>query len=447
VRSFNEVCDDFCLVNGDGCDANCTPTGCGNGVQTAGEQCDLGAQNSDAANSSCRTDCTQRRCGDGVVDGAFGEQCESGAECNVAQCIFGTQVCVTAGCYLDIGTLAHGFTEQAPPNNGATAQHPYFRDVVFDCTENVDVNTLMGGFATICETAVPMQVSEDVVVFTMRSLHVTSTGDVRFRDAGTFGDRDVVFAVYGDVVVDAGGHFDVNANLLNSGAGERDCSGEAGALDDGGGGGGGHGTAGGRGGDAGGELGGAGGAPSLGNVHATLLRGCRGGDGGNGAGGGGSGGVLQISSGGTVVINGIVASNGGAGGVGLGGGGGGGSGGDLYVQAVRLVVGGTGALLAQGGSGAAGEGGVRGNNGTNNPATRATGGPGTGTSDGAGDGGAGAGGAGDGTLNPAAAGQSLTSEDVAGAGGGGGGVGRIGVDVVVCNNLATTRFSPQPQCQ
>ena len=37
-----EVCDDGNLVDGDGCDSNCTPTGCGNGIVTAGEECDDG---------------------------------------------------------------------------------------------------------------------------------------------------------------------------------------------------------------------------------------------------------------------------------------------------------------------------------------------------------------------------------------------------------------------
>ena len=36
----DEVCDDGNLVDGDGCDSNCTATACGNGVATAGEECD-----------------------------------------------------------------------------------------------------------------------------------------------------------------------------------------------------------------------------------------------------------------------------------------------------------------------------------------------------------------------------------------------------------------------
>ncbi|HVV81437.1 MAG TPA: DUF4215 domain-containing protein [Kofleriaceae bacterium] len=42
IMSGTELCDDGNMVNGDGCDNNCTMTGCGNGVQTAGETCDDG---------------------------------------------------------------------------------------------------------------------------------------------------------------------------------------------------------------------------------------------------------------------------------------------------------------------------------------------------------------------------------------------------------------------
>ncbi len=42
VLEAPEICDDANLVDGDGCDSNCTPTGCGNGVVTLGEECDDG---------------------------------------------------------------------------------------------------------------------------------------------------------------------------------------------------------------------------------------------------------------------------------------------------------------------------------------------------------------------------------------------------------------------
>jgi cysteine-rich repeat protein len=34
VLDTGELCDDGNLVSGDGCDANCTPTGCGNTIVT-----------------------------------------------------------------------------------------------------------------------------------------------------------------------------------------------------------------------------------------------------------------------------------------------------------------------------------------------------------------------------------------------------------------------------
>jgi cysteine-rich repeat protein len=49
-----EACDDGNLVDGDGCDSNCTPTRCGNGVVSAGEECDDGnAVSGDCCSALC----------------------------------------------------------------------------------------------------------------------------------------------------------------------------------------------------------------------------------------------------------------------------------------------------------------------------------------------------------------------------------------------------------
>ncbi len=69
----DETCDDGNLVDGDGCDSNCTPTACGNGVTTAGEDCDDGNQDDTDA---CPNDCILLRCGDGVVRAP--EECDDG---------------------------------------------------------------------------------------------------------------------------------------------------------------------------------------------------------------------------------------------------------------------------------------------------------------------------------------------------------------------------------
>ncbi|EYF06985.1 DUF4215 domain-containing protein [Chondromyces apiculatus] len=52
-----EACDDGNLVNGDGCQSDCTPTGvCGNGIVETGEQCDDGNVN---AGDGCAAACTR----------------------------------------------------------------------------------------------------------------------------------------------------------------------------------------------------------------------------------------------------------------------------------------------------------------------------------------------------------------------------------------------------
>ncbi len=55
VLDLAEQCDDGNQTSGDGCDANCTPTGCGNGIVTAGEACDDGnTTGGDCCSPSCQ---------------------------------------------------------------------------------------------------------------------------------------------------------------------------------------------------------------------------------------------------------------------------------------------------------------------------------------------------------------------------------------------------------
>src|SRR5205814_1117730 len=68
-----ETCDDGNLVSGDGCDANCKPTGCPNGVVTAGETCDDGNL---VSGDGCDVNCTPTGCNNGII--SPGEDCEDG---------------------------------------------------------------------------------------------------------------------------------------------------------------------------------------------------------------------------------------------------------------------------------------------------------------------------------------------------------------------------------
>jgi len=88
-----EICDDGNVIDGDGCDGNCTVTACGNGVQTAGEDCDDGNV---VGGDGCRPDCTVEACGDGILDP--GEDCDDG---NLA-----AGDCCDAGCAFEAGGSA-----------------------------------------------------------------------------------------------------------------------------------------------------------------------------------------------------------------------------------------------------------------------------------------------------------------------------------------------------
>jgi len=53
------------------------PPFCGNARLDAGELCDEGFENSNESNALCRRDCTQGRCGDGILDTPL-ERCDDG---------------------------------------------------------------------------------------------------------------------------------------------------------------------------------------------------------------------------------------------------------------------------------------------------------------------------------------------------------------------------------
>lgn len=65
ANSPGEQCDDGNQIDGDGCDSNCSFTGCGNGIVTAGEQCDHGAGGGDCCSATCQFE--EGFCDDGTA--------------------------------------------------------------------------------------------------------------------------------------------------------------------------------------------------------------------------------------------------------------------------------------------------------------------------------------------------------------------------------------------
>jgi cysteine-rich repeat protein len=68
---------------------------CGDGLVSGPEQCDDGAGNSNAPDAACRLDCTEQRCGDGIVDPTarpgWPEECEEDADCGPGESCFACQ--------------------------------------------------------------------------------------------------------------------------------------------------------------------------------------------------------------------------------------------------------------------------------------------------------------------------------------------------------------------
>jgi cysteine-rich repeat protein len=81
IVALPETCDDANSVDGDGCDRNCTPTGCGNGVLTAGEECEDGNL---AHGDGCDGHCLLEACGNERIEGY--EQCDDGNRTNGDGC-------------------------------------------------------------------------------------------------------------------------------------------------------------------------------------------------------------------------------------------------------------------------------------------------------------------------------------------------------------------------
>lgn len=73
IMTMGEMCDDGNMLDGDGCDSNCKPTGCPNGIATGTEDCDDGNM---MDGDGCDNNCTLTGCGNGIV--TMPEMCDDG---------------------------------------------------------------------------------------------------------------------------------------------------------------------------------------------------------------------------------------------------------------------------------------------------------------------------------------------------------------------------------
>ncbi len=303
--------------------------------------------------------------------------CEGDGGCRFVQSALGTP-CDAGSCQADGGCRPAVPSGPWPyePSNFAPTRIPdsgIAGTLVIDCANAVFDSTL-GIFAPGCigqPIITPLSLQQDggpdVWVLPVAGLLVTDGGALRLQ-----GDRPVIFAVYGDVVI-AGRVLAHSARAdLVQGAGGTSllnrarCGARAGgdgtfSTVGGGGGGGALAGAGGRGGDSLDAGGGAAGVDAQRASLQPLVGGCPGGSGGGlGSGlGVAGGGALQVSATGSVAVRGLVTVSG-AGGLHGNfddtGGGGAGSGGGVLLEGSAVRVEPTGRITANGGGGGAGAG-------------------------------------------------------------------------------------------
>ena len=122
-----EQCDDGNLVDGDGCDSNCTPTGCGNGVVTTGEQCDDGnTTDGDCCSTTCQLETDGGPCDDQ-------NGCTRTDTCSAGVCTGGDPVIC-----LDDGDVCNGPESCDPATGGCVSGPPLDsdRDGICDTRDN-----------------------------------------------------------------------------------------------------------------------------------------------------------------------------------------------------------------------------------------------------------------------------------------------------------------------
>jgi cysteine-rich repeat protein len=94
------------------------PAQCGDGIVQTGEQCDTGMN--DNSYGGCAVDCLYGpRCGDGVVQSAYGEQCDLGTQ-NRDGLYGGCSQTCRYGPHCGDGVHQQGTTEQCDDGNNTS---------------------------------------------------------------------------------------------------------------------------------------------------------------------------------------------------------------------------------------------------------------------------------------------------------------------------------------
>lgn len=137
---FNEECDDGNTNNTDACRNNCELARCGDAILDPGESCDPPGSPAGAHLNPCRGDCSV--CGDGIVQGGDGEQCDDGNTINGDGC---NNDCTAPAC--GNGVIESLQSETCDPPGSLQGNGNSCRS---DCTYCGD-GVLQGGHSETCD--------------------------------------------------------------------------------------------------------------------------------------------------------------------------------------------------------------------------------------------------------------------------------------------------------
>jgi cysteine-rich repeat protein len=167
IVSTGEQCDDGNVMDGDGCDSNCTMTSCDNGILTAGEVCDDGNV---IDGDGCDNNCTMTGCNNGIL--TTGEMCDDGnatcGTCNDSCAVFASAQATGAILVADSSTNSSGildgdiFTLDDGINNPVVFE--FVRDGMLNDSSRIPINIGMDTSVSTIRDAIFLAISDAAII-------------------------------------------------------------------------------------------------------------------------------------------------------------------------------------------------------------------------------------------------------------------------------------------
>lgn len=171
-----EECDDGNWEDEDGCTSACMTNICGDGILNKGmEECDEGGPT-----ALCDVDCTVAECGDGLVNGPNGEQCDDGNQDGMDDC---TPTCKLPAC--GDGFLQKGWMEECEDGgtlSGDGCSNECQKEVVTCQNQAEKISLAPSNRAILCQR--PNICEMDLAILCPKNWHLCGSTEFNARNDG-----------------------------------------------------------------------------------------------------------------------------------------------------------------------------------------------------------------------------------------------------------------------